>query len=109
VLLPGPMLALMLPTRCLPEMTTADTAGLFGEGLCKAYGITQLEGRWLAVPRTALHVLITAETAAELSSYLTDDFEMRALLRRAHPPLDPPRCTKKSQPDPIVSSGAWSR
>jgi hypothetical protein len=83
------VLALMLPTGCLCEMTTADTAELFGEGLCEAYDITQLAGWWLAVPRTAPHVLIAAGTPSELGSYLTDDFEMRALLRRAHPPLEP--------------------
>jgi hypothetical protein len=68
----------------------ADTLGeLFGEGLTQAYEIVLLAGHWFGVPRTAPFVMIWGFTAAELRERLVADYEMRALHRRANPPLDP--------------------
>jgi hypothetical protein len=68
----------------------ADTLGeLFGEGLTQAYEIVLLAGHWFGVPRTAPFVMIWGFTAAELRVRLGADYEMRALHRRANPPLDP--------------------
>jgi hypothetical protein len=75
-----------------PELRGPLAAGtlgeLFGEGLTQAYEIVLLAGHWFGVPRTAPLVMIWGFTAAELRERLVADYEMRALHRRANPPLD---------------------